>query len=162
MEDETRSDYKAGKIVRYQEIQLTLKINEISKVKIYDSQGAHKYLRHIWADDISVRERFVVLYVNQRNRPVGYFTVSVGGINATHVDTKLIFAPIFAEAYKMCATSIFVAHNHPSGNLKSSSTDKRITKNIKEIAKFHNIALLDHIILVPNEDYYSFADNDEL
>ena len=162
MKDETRSDYKAGKIVRYQEIQLTLKVNEIPKFEIHDSQGAHKYLRDIWADDIDVRERFVVLYINQKNRPVGYFTVSIGGINATHVDTKLIFAPIFAEAYKMCAASIFVAHNHPSGNLNPSGTDRKITKNIKEIAKLHNICLLDHIILVPNHDYHSFADNDEL
>lgn len=162
MKEETRADYRAGQVVRYQEIQLVLKVNEIPKVEINDSQGAHKYLRHIWPDDISVRERFIVLYVNQKNRPIGYFTVSIGGVNATHVDTSLIFAPIFAEAYKMCAAAIFISHNHPSGNLQASKADRNITKDIKEVAKIHKITVLDHIILVPNHDYYSFADNGEL
>jgi len=50
-------------------------------------------------------------------------------------------------------------HKHPSGALKASGADREITAKIKKAAALFDIAVLDHILIVPNGDYYSFADN---
>ena len=64
-------------------------------------------------------------------------------------------------ALEQLATGIIVAHNHPSGNLKPSSEDIKITKQIEEAGKILNIQLLDHLIITQNS-YLSFADENIL
>jgi DNA repair protein RadC len=56
---------------------------------------------------------------------------------------------------------MIVAHNHPTGNLKPSHSDKALTQKLKEAAKVLDIKLLDHIIVGKNE-YFSFADQNLL
>jgi len=51
-----------------------------------------------------------------------------------------------------------VAHNHPSGNLKPSRADEELTRKLKEAAAFHDIKLLDHLIIT-KEAYFSFAND---
>ena len=58
---------------------------------------------------------------------------------------------------KANASSIAVAHNHPSENKKASRQDIELTNKLKEACKLMDIQLLDHLILC-GEDYYSFAD----
>jgi len=66
------------------------------------------------------------------------------------------------QAALLCnATGIIVAYNHPSGNLKPSAEDIKVTQNIKEASKFLNIQLLDHCILTSTH-YISFADDGHL
>jgi len=60
------------------------------------------------------------------------------------------------------ASWIILAHNHPSGNLKASEVDLSITKKIKDSAALMEIAVLDHIIITHDSDYYSLADEGEL
>jgi DNA repair protein RadC len=55
------------------------------------------------------------------------------------------------------ASSIIIAHNHPSGNNKPSEADKQLTQSAKEGGKLMGIQLLDHIILTKHE-HFSFAD----
>ena len=40
-----------------------------------------------------------------------------------------------------------------------SLADKKITASIKQVANFHGIELLDHLIVSANKDFYSFADH---
>ena len=62
---------------------------------------------------------------------------------------------ILSEPIKHMASSIILAHNHPSGNLNPSKQDIIFTQNIEEYAKIFNIKLLDHIIITKN-GYTSF------
>jgi DNA repair protein RadC len=57
------------------------------------------------------------------------------------------------------ATSILLYHNHPSGSLKPSQNDIELTQRITEAAKYMDIVVQDHIIVIfePGK-YYSFAD----
>ena len=55
------------------------------------------------------------------------------------------------------ATGIILAHNHPSGTLKPSKEDDRLTRRIVEAADIMNIHVNDHIILT-SEDFYSYND----
>jgi DNA repair protein RadC len=98
-------------------------------------------------------EEFWLLMLNRANSIIKKELISRGGISATAVDVKIIFK----SAVDNYASSIVVCHNHPSGNLKPSDADIKITKNIKEAAKIMEIPLLDHLIFTEN-GYYSFAD----
>ena len=69
---------------------------------------------------------------------------------------------VFQYALKANASSIILAHNHPSGNLKPSESDLAITKKVEEAARLFDIKLLDHLILSPEERYYSMADEGNL
>nr|WP_298541888.1 JAB domain-containing protein [uncultured Aquimarina sp.] len=68
---------------------------------------------------IEVREQFFVLYIDNSNKVLGYHTHSVGGIKGSVVDIRILFS----VALKSLATSIIIAHNHPSGALKPSTSD---------------------------------------
>ena len=104
---------------------------------------------------INLQESFMVMYLNRMNRVLGIFPLSVGGITGTVVDIRLIFSIALATA----SSSIILAHNHPSGNMKSSQADIELTRRIKEGANLMDIKLLDHLIISPTEgEYYSMAD----
>ncbi len=142
------------------------KVNEISisynqKIKNNDRQKLNNsvevanYLRSLWnPDTISIYESFVVLMLNNSNHVNGFYTLSTGGINATCVDIRILFAIVL----KSLSTSIILAHNHPSGNLKPSESDKKLTQKIIKAGELLDIKTLDHIILTPENNYFSFAD----
>ena len=105
---------------------------------------------------ISLQESFMVMYLNRMNRVLGIYPMSIGGITGTVADIRLIFS----VALTIASTSILLAHNHPSGNMKSSKGDIDLTNRIKDAGKLLDIKLLDHLIISPKEgEYYSFADD---
>ncbi len=104
-------------------------------------------------DTIGMQEQFVVLLLNRANKPLGIYKASTGGITGTMVDIRLIMV----TALKSLATGIIISHNHPSGNIMPSDQDVALTKQIKEACKIMTIDLLDHIIVTPHHDYYSFS-----
>ena len=98
-------------------------------------------------------EETYALLLNRANKALGFSKISVGGTTGTIVDIKVIFQ----TALKSNASSIILCHNHPSGNLKPSEADIKITRSIKEAGKLMDIPLADHLIIT-DESYYSFAD----
>ena len=90
---------------------------------------------------------------NRANNVLGSFLVGIGGISGVVVDPKLVFQ----AALKANASGIILAHNHPSGNRTPSQADIDLTKKVKAAGNFLEIALLDHLIILP-EGYYSLAD----
>ena len=83
--------------------------------------------------------------------------VSKGGISNTVVDLRIIFqAAILANASR-----IILVHNHPSGNLKPSLQDDKITKRVYQVASILGIELTDHLI-ISEESYYSYAIEDRI
>ena len=123
----------------------------IKRDKITSSKDVYDILHPLMLD--LPHEEFWLLVLNRANFVIKKELISRGGIAGTVVDTKIIFK-VAIENY---ASSIIVCHNHPSGNLKPSEADIKITKTIKEAGKLMEIPLLDHIILTEN-GFYSFAD----
>jgi DNA repair protein RadC len=118
------------------------------------SKDAADFIRKLYTrGSIELQEIFIVLYMNRRNEIIGYYKHSVGGIAGATVDTRIILS----VALKSLASSMMIAHNHPSGSAKYSDADRDLTKKIKEAAKLMDVSLLDHII-VTKKDYFSFAD----
>ncbi|HZW78421.1 MAG TPA: DNA repair protein RadC [Flavobacteriaceae bacterium] len=98
-------------------------------------------------------EEFWMVMLNNSNRVIRAVQISKGGITGTYVDVRVVFK----EAVSMNAVGIIIAHNHPSGMLKPSDADIRLTKKIKAAGEILDIRLLDHVIITENT-YFSFAD----
>jgi DNA repair protein RadC len=98
-------------------------------------------------------EEFWVLYLNNSNKVIHKSLLSKGGITGTVVDNRLIFK----TALEYNATSLLLAHNHPSGKLLASEADKEVTRKVKEAGKQLDVLVLDHIIITEH-GYYSFVD----
>ena len=98
-------------------------------------------------------EEFWVILLNRANKVIETKLVSRGGVSSTVLDSKVIFN----FALESLASSIILGHNHPSGNLKPSNSDIRLTKKVVDAGKIMEVPILDHIIVGDN-DYFSFAD----
>ena len=98
-------------------------------------------------------EEFWVIYLNKKNEVIKKANISKGGIDGTIADTKIIFK----HAIDQLASAIILCHNHPSGNLKPSNADIKLTKKLKETGIMLDTPVLDHLI-VGEKDYFSFAD----
>lgn len=111
-------------------------------------------LKKIYPVDINYKEAFMVLLLNNSLKLNGYSLISIGGLTGTLVDIR----NIIQLALLSNSNSIIIAHNHPSGKLSPSNSDKVITNKIKEASKLFDIKLVDHLILTENE-HYSFSYN---
>ncbi len=130
------------------------KIKASERLQVKTSKDAADLLKQIWDENkIDFVEQFKVLFLNRANKVLGIFEVSSGGVTGTVADPKLVFV----ATLKANACSIIISHNHPSGNLKPSEPDERLTEKIKQAGQLLDIKLIDHII-VTSEGYYSFAD----
>lgn len=145
-------DAKAISIIAALELGRRRKDTEaVKREKIITSKDAFEIMKASLLD--LPHEEFWLLILNRANIMIKKELISRGGVSGTIVDTKIIFK----SAIINFASSIIICHNHPSGNLKPSEADLKITKNIKEAGKIMEIPLLDHLIIADN-GFYSFAD----
>lgn len=143
---------KAISIVAALEIGRRRKSEEIQeKVKITSSRDAYEFIRPVLED--LPHEEFWIILLNRANKLITKKLIGRGGVSETSADLKLIFK----TAVENLASALIVCHNHPSGNLKPSQSDLKLTKKIIEASKLLELAVLDHIIVGDNA-YYSFAD----
>ena len=135
------------------------KVKAADRYSIHYPQDAYKLLmEQAFNDDIlEYKEYFKLILLNAANKVLGITTISEGGMDGTVVDVRLIMQ----TALLAHSSSIILAHNHPSGQLKPSPQDDRITKKIKEAAKLMDIRIQDHLI-VTGDNYYSYADEGRL
>ncbi|WP_299440295.1 DNA repair protein RadC [uncultured Aquimarina sp.] len=98
-------------------------------------------------------EEFWVLYLNNSNKVLQKKQISIGGKTGTLVDPRIVYR----YALEFGATSIILAHNHPSGSLMPSQSDKALTQKLKQAGVSLDIKLLDHLIITEKK-YFSFAD----
>ena len=132
------------------------KVKASDRLQIKCSKDAYDIFMENWdQDSIEHIEEFKLLLMNRSNSVLGLLPVSKGGISGTVTDVRLIYQ----AAIKANASGIIVCHNHPSGNLNPSESDSRITQKIKDAGVLLDIQLLDHLIIINDSSYYSFADN---
>ncbi len=140
------------------EIKVSYSNNQPLKVKLTNSNILYKFLLSKWnMDIIEFQEESKLILVNKANMVLGIYELSKGGISGTVVDIKIVLS----VALKCHASGIILVHNHPSGNLTPSESDKQITKKLKQACELLDINLLDHLIIT-KENYYSFSDSGDL
>lgn len=111
--------------------------------KVVSPEDAVTVFRALWRNDFHLKESFMALHLNVAKRILGYYIQGVGQDNACTVDIK----EVVRLALLTGASSVIVAHNHPSGNTKPSQSDIVLTKNIKKALDYMNIPFNDHLIL---------------
>jgi len=125
------------------------------KPKIKSSTDAFQIMQPLIGE--LTHEEFWVLYLNNSNKVIEKIQLSKGGITATMVDVRLLFK----KGVELASIGVIVCHNHPSGKLTPSESDKILTQKIKKAGETLDIKLLDHLIIT-QKDYFSFADNQML
>lgn len=122
------------------------------RFKIKSSKDVYDYLK---ADLTELgHEEFYILLLNRANEVIGKEQISKGGISGTVADGKVIFQ----KALELKSSGVILAHNHPSGQLRPSEQDIKLTKSLVSFGKYVDLHILDHLIIT-DENYYSFADN---
>ncbi|GAB2780215.1 RadC family protein [Salinimicrobium soli] len=152
MESKGIGEAKAVTIVAALELGRRRRTEEaLEKKKITSSSSVFELMQPLIGE--LPHEEFWIIYLNNANKVIDRFQLSIGGITGTLVDVRLALK----KALEVGAVSIILSHNHPSGNLNPSSSDKQLTQKLKTAGESLDIKILDHIIVTENS-YFSFAD----
>jgi len=103
------------------------------------------------------KEYFMVLYLNARKQLIHKETISIGTLTQTLVHPREVFEP----AIRHLASSIVLAHNHPSKNMQVSDEDIKLTEKLIQSGTIIDIAVFDHIIIT-EDGYISFKEKELL
>ncbi len=120
-------------------------------VRITGSRDIYSLMNRYF-EDLN-HEEFWIILLNRSNKVLSKHLISKGGQSGTIADPKIIFQ----TALENHASSVILAHNHPSGNLKPSQADINLTQRIISAGNLLDISILDHLIFT-NDSYLSFAD----
>ena len=123
----------------------------VKQEKITSSRDVYDIMQPVLGE--LSHEEFWVIYLNNSNKVLQKQQLSKGGITGTLVDVRLVLK----QALEVGATALVLCHNHPSGTLKASEADKKITQKLKTAGLTLDIKVLDHIIIT-EKAYFSFAD----
>jgi DNA repair protein RadC len=93
------------------------------------------------------REVFAVMLLDTRHRLIELLELFFGTVNSASVYPR----EVVKVALEKNASSVIVAHNHPSGNAEPSRADIQITKRLKAALEIIDIKLLDHFIIGKGE-----------
>ncbi len=142
---------KGVSLVAALELTRRKKILQREQICIKSSRDCFSVLGPVY-DDLD-HEEFHVLFLNRGNAVIGREMISKGGMSGTVADGKVIFR----KALEFKSSALILSHNHPSGSLKPSNSDRSLTKAMVDFGKLVDIQILDHIIVAGN-NYFSFAD----
>jgi len=103
---------------------------------ITQSKDAYDLIIREWDENIlEMIEEVKVIFLNRTNKQIGIYNLAKGGITGCVVDIRIILS----IALKTLATGVILIHNHPSGNLKPSTEDKKITNELRKACEIMNI-----------------------
>lgn len=97
------------------------------------------------------QEHCLALYLNGSKQLLKKKTVAIGTFNKNFLEFRELLAP----AITLPAAGIVLAHNHPSGDIRPSQADIKVTKQILKGVNLIGIELIDHVI-VSQDKYFSF------
>jgi DNA repair protein RadC len=142
---EYRAEPKAGQRGHYADVLSCRVVRErrqtVAENVITGPRVAAEIVADLLAGD--VREHFVALLLDTRNRVLGVHIVAIGVLDQCLVHPREVFRPCLILP---CA-ALIVAHNHPSGDPSPSPEDISSTQRLDQAAQLLGIELLDSIII---------------
>lgn len=145
------TDYKS---IKFPKIKVKVTSTKGDDVFITGPDDLPEMLRAMFnADTIEWTEEFILVCLNRMHKVIGYYKVASGGFSSVIADPKVVIT----LALQSAASSIIVAHNHPSGNRAPSEGDKDVTRKIKGACDLLDMSLLDHFIIT-KDGYTSFME----
>ncbi|WP_298546646.1 JAB domain-containing protein [uncultured Parabacteroides sp.] len=101
---------------------------EFEQKKIMSSSDVYDYAKQFYFDDLLIYESSFIILTNRANSVLGYAKISQGGVAGAFVDVKIVAK----YAIESLCEGVFFIHNHPSGNVKPSIEDRKITDKLKK------------------------------
>ena len=146
---------KASKLLACFEIaKRSVRMNE-NQISFYTSNDIFNYVKNDYLFEL--REILTIIYVTSKLKLIKKIKYS----NNSSFSCEFPIKKIVHDALSLDAYGVIMIHNHPSGELKPSNSDKDATQTMKIILRELDILLLDHLIITQN-DYYSFDENNLL
>ena len=120
---------------------------DIKDNKILSLDDSIRVLKQIYdKGSINAYEEVKILFLDNSNKVIGIYNHSKGGITGTVIDVEMVCS----LAVKCLAKGVIMSHNHPSGSLKFSDADIKVTRELKNALNLFRIALLDSIVITEN------------
>lgn len=104
--------------------------------------------------DCNLIEHAFALFLDRANQSIGVSHLSKGGTDRAIIDIKVVIS----TALLCGASSIILAHNHPSGSEVISEFDRQVTSKVKKAAEFFDLKLLNHLIFLGETSEYTLID----
>lgn len=114
-----------------------------NKVAINNPDAAASFVRRM---SRGPQEKMSAIYIGSSGYVIGYRSISIGSSKFVLIDAAEVFRP----AVVLRASSVIMAHQHPSGDPEPSNDDIRVTRNLIEAGRSLQIPLSDHIIVGDN------------
>lgn len=114
----------------------------------------------VMADMLKDYDREVVAIVNLQTdgKPINMNVVSMGVLDQSIAHPREILKSTILSN----ASAIMLVHNHPSNKLQPSMDDIATTARVKQLCDLIGVKFLDHIIVGPGKDYYSFHQKQQI
>ena len=114
----------------------------------------------VMADMLKDYDREVVAIVNLQTdgKPINMNVVSMGALAQSIAHPREILKSTILSN----ASAIMLVHNHPSNKLQPSMDDIATTARVKQLCDLIGVKFLDHIIVGPGRDYYSFHQKQQI
>lgn len=100
------------------------------------------------------REKFIVLFLDSQHHVLATEVLFEGSLNTSAVYPR----EVITRVIELGCAAVILGHNHPSGVVDPSSSDRAVTKKLKTALTAIDVEVLDHII-VGGSEYFSFADH---
>jgi DNA repair protein RadC len=91
----------------------------------------------------SPHEVFACLFLDNRHRAIAFEELSRGTIDGAEVYPREVIKRCLANN---CA-ALIVGHNHPSGSLEPSASDRAVTLRLRDALSLVEIRLVDHFVI---------------
>ncbi|GAA3515319.1 hypothetical protein GCM10022393_31630 [Aquimarina addita] len=137
---------------------MTVRLPKDENVRIANSEDIARIMRKILLRQNRLhrkKEYFWTIGLSTTNDIEYIELLTIGTLNQNSLDPVEVFN--FAVSKK--CKKLILCHNHPSGDVTPSKSDKMLTEKIHKGAVTLNINLLDHIIICDSEEYYSMRSN---
>ena len=135
---------------------MDIKLTKEERIKILNSDDIYGIMQRILLREDHIdknREHFWVLGLENNNRLLFIELISLGSVNKVLVEPM----EVFSFALQKRAVRIILCHNHPSGELRPSDSDKDITDRLIQVGIIVDTEVLDHLIIT-DRSYMSFSD----
>ncbi|MFH0904248.1 MAG: JAB domain-containing protein [Methanobacteriota archaeon] len=125
-------------------------IRNVPNIKLSVPEDVARFVREMEDYD---RERFKVIYLDNKTRVIGVENISEGTINAALIHPReAVKGAILANA-----AGVFLIHNHPSGIPQPSREDDLIRTRLSEGFRLLGIDVID-VLIIGKEGYYSYKE----
>lgn len=112
-----------------------------SRYKVQTPEHAYHYLKDSFANE--KREVLVSLLLDVKGYVITKKIVSIGTLSQTLIHPR----EVFYDAIRHKASSLVIAHNHPSGDPTPSKEDIEMTEQLIKAGELMGIPLQDHLIV---------------